>query len=98
MRSDAVRLSDILEDIAKIRDRITDSIDAFQADEMLQVWVIHHLQAIGEAARGVSQSLKNRHPEMPWPQIIALSSSRFHLWPVNDDTRQIQIFPLLSTP
>jgi hypothetical protein len=43
MRSDADRLSDILEAIAKIRERLTDSIDAFQADEMLQVWVIHHL-------------------------------------------------------
>ena len=37
MRSDADRLSDILEAIAKIRERITDSIDTFQADEMLQV-------------------------------------------------------------
>ena len=98
MRSDADRLSDILEATAKIRERITDSIDAFQGDEMLQVWVIHHLQVIGEAARGVSQSLQNCHPEVPWPQIIALSSSRFHPWPVNDHTRQIYIFPLLSTP
>jgi hypothetical protein len=31
---------------------------------MLQVWVIHHLQVIGEAARGVSQFLKERHPEV----------------------------------
>jgi len=70
MKSDADRLSDILEAIAKIRERITDSIDAFQGDEMLQVWVVDHLQVIGEAARGVSQSLKNCHPEVPWPQIM----------------------------
>ena len=43
MRSDADRVSDIPKAIAKIRERITDSIDAFQGDEMLQVWVIHHL-------------------------------------------------------
>ena len=72
MRSDADRLSDILEAIAKIRERITDSIHAFQDDEMLQVWAIHHLQVTGEAARGVSQSLKDRHPEAPWPRIVAL--------------------------
>jgi uncharacterized protein with HEPN domain len=64
MRSDADRLSDILEAIAKIRERITESITAFQGDEMLRVWVIHHLQVIGEAARGLSQSLKDRHPEV----------------------------------
>ena len=72
MRSDADRLSDILEATAKIGERVTGSIDAFQCDEMLQVWAIHHLQVIGEAARGVSQSLKDRHPEVPWPQLIAL--------------------------
>jgi uncharacterized protein with HEPN domain len=58
MRSDADRVSDILEAAAKIREHVTDSVDAFQGDEMLQVWVIHHLQVIGEAARGVSQPLK----------------------------------------
>jgi uncharacterized protein with HEPN domain len=78
MRSDADRLSDILEAIAKIRERITDSLHAFQDDEMLQVWVIHHLQVIGEAARSVSQSLKDRHPEVPWPQIIALRNILVH--------------------
>jgi uncharacterized protein with HEPN domain len=71
MRSDADRLSDILTATAKIKERVTGSIDAFLGDEMLQVWVIHHLQVIGEAARGVSQSLKDRHPEVPWPQIVA---------------------------
>jgi len=78
MRSDADRLSDILEAVARIRERITDSIHAFQADEMLQVWVIHHLQVIGEAARSVSQSLKDRHPEVPWPQIVALRNILVH--------------------
>jgi hypothetical protein len=46
MRSDPDRVSDILEAIAKTKARITDSVDVFQQDEMLQVWVIHHLQVI----------------------------------------------------
>jgi uncharacterized protein with HEPN domain len=78
MRSDADRLSDILEAIAKIRQRITDSIHVFQSDEVLQVWVIHHLQVIGEAARNVSQSLKDQHREVPWPQIVALRNILVH--------------------
>jgi uncharacterized protein with HEPN domain len=78
MRSDADRLSDILKATAKIGERVTGTIDAFQADEMLQVWAIHHLQVIGEAARGVSQSLKERHPEVPWPQIVALRNILVH--------------------
>ena len=38
MRSDADRLSDILDAIAKIGERIADRIAAFQGDEMLPVW------------------------------------------------------------
>ena len=78
MRSDADRVNDILEAIAKIGERVSDGIDAFQAEEMLQVWVIHHLQVIGEAARGVSQFLRDRHPEVPWPQIVALRNILVH--------------------
>jgi len=78
MRSDADRVNDILTATAKITERVTDTIDAFQSDEMLQVWAIHHLQVIGEAARGVSQSLKERHPEVPWPEIVALRNILVH--------------------
>ena len=78
MRSDADRVRDILEATAKIRERAADSIGAFLGDEMLQVWAIHYLQVIGEAARGVSQFLKERHPEVPWPQIVALRNILVH--------------------
>ena len=60
MRSDADRVRDIsiLGATAKIMARITVGPDIFQSDEMLQIWAIHLLQVIGEAARGISQSLK----------------------------------------
>jgi uncharacterized protein with HEPN domain len=45
---------------------------------MLQVWVIHHLQLIREAARGVSQPVRDRHPEVQWPQIVALRNILVH--------------------
>jgi len=77
MRNDLDRLNDILAAIAKIRERVADSL-AFQNDEMLQVWVIHHLQVIGEAARGVSQPVRDRHPEVQWPQIVALRNILVH--------------------
>ncbi len=78
MRSDADRLSDILDAAHKIKSRITCDTEEFQHDEMLQVWAIHHLRVIGEAARGVSQSLKDSHPEVPWAQIIALRNILVH--------------------
>lgn len=78
MRTDADRLTDILSAIAKIRERAAGSLDAFERDEMLQVWVIHHLQVIGEAARGISQGVKDRRPEVQWPQIVALRNILVH--------------------
>jgi uncharacterized protein with HEPN domain len=40
--------------------------------------VIHHLQIIGEAARGVSQALRDSYPEVPWAPIIALRNILVH--------------------
>jgi len=78
MRGDPDRLNDILEAISKIRTRVGDNSDVFLADEMLQVWAIHYLQVIGEAARGVSQALRDRHPEVDWAPIIALRNILVH--------------------
>ena len=78
MRCDADRLSDMLEAASKIEERITGEFEAFVKDEMLQVWVIHHLQILGEAARHVSPALVERNPEVPWPQIIALRNIVVH--------------------
>ncbi len=63
---------------AKIGSATHEELDAFLADEMLQVWVIHHLQLIGEAARSVSIQLREQHPEVPWVQIIALRNILIH--------------------
>jgi uncharacterized protein with HEPN domain len=78
MRTDADRLSDILLASAKIRQRAAVSLESFEQDEMLQVWVIHHLQVIGEAARGISQAVKERCAEVQWPQIVALRNILVH--------------------
>lgn len=78
MRSDSDRLNDILGAISKIKERVATDFDNFRGDEMLQVWVIHHLQVIGEAARGVSQFSRGRYPEVPWTQIVALRNILVH--------------------
>jgi len=64
MRSDRERLLDILEAIAKIEQHVSSDIKAFADDEMQQVWVIHHLQIVGEAAYGLSQRFKAAHPQV----------------------------------
>lgn len=60
MKSDRERLLDILEAIERIERHTTCTRDAFDRDELLQTWVVHHIQIIGEASRKLSDTFRNR--------------------------------------
>jgi uncharacterized protein with HEPN domain len=50
----------------------------FSNDEMAQVWVIHHLQIIGEAVRGISSEFRAENPDIPWSDIIGMRNVLIH--------------------
>jgi uncharacterized protein with HEPN domain len=79
VRSDRERILDILEAIERIERRAGDE-QLFMADELLQVWVVHHLEIIGEAAGNVSDELRERAPEIPWPVIVAQRNQLVHAY------------------
>lgn len=54
------------------------SADDFHADEKLQLAVVRLLEIAGEAANGVSDGLKDDHPEIPWSQITATRNRLIH--------------------
>jgi len=78
MRGERVRLLDIQEAIERIEKYATQGQETFEQEELIQTWIVHHLQIIGEAARGLSSDLKNQHPEMPWPKIIGMRNILVH--------------------
>ncbi len=45
---------------------------------MLQVWVLHHLQIIGEAARCLSEEFRKRHPDKVWAKASGLRNILVH--------------------
>ena len=45
---------------------------------MQQVWVIHHLQIIGEAATKLSERLRAEYPEVPWDQLVGMRHVLVH--------------------
>jgi len=78
VRDNRERLLDILEAIERIERYAARGREAFENDELLQTWVVHHVQIIGEAARKVSESLRRGHPEVPWAQIVAMRNVLVH--------------------
>ncbi len=80
MRDDRQRLLDIEEAIGRIEKYAARGRDAFFTDELLQTWVVYHLQIIGEAARGCSPELRRANPGVPWKQIIGMRNLLVHAY------------------
>ena len=78
MRDDRQRLLDIIEAIDRIESRAPDSRQAFEADELIQVWVLHHLRILGEAARALSAEFQATHADLPWSGIIGMRNILVH--------------------
>lgn len=78
MTRDERYLEDIVEAIVRIEKYTAATLDVLDSDELVQTWVVHHLQIIGEAARELSPELKDGHPEVPWRQIIGMRHILVH--------------------
>lgn len=78
MRRDDERLADIIEAAEKISIRAGKGRQAFDADEDVQIVLVHLIQVIGEAASGLSDELTSAHPEVPWRQIVAIRNRVVH--------------------
>ena len=76
MRADRLRLLDAVEQIELISRFSHQGRDAFFSDVLIQSAVLHRLALLGEACRGVSSALREAHPEVPRPQIIAFLNVR----------------------
>ena len=72
------RLADILEAIDNIERYAVRGHDAFERDELVQVWVLHHLRVIGEAVRVVKPQLAGAHPDIPWSSIVGMRNILVH--------------------
>jgi uncharacterized protein with HEPN domain len=71
-------LRDILDAIDGIEPYAARGRDAFDQDELIQVWIVHHLQIIGEAAAQLGRDFHDAHPAVPWPQIVAIRNRFVH--------------------
>jgi len=78
MRDSRERLKDILDAIAKIERYAVQGREAFEQEELIQTWVLYHIQLIGEAAARLGRAFHQSHPEIPWAQIVAMRNVLVH--------------------
>lgn len=78
MRSDRERLLDVLEAVEKINKYAANGRADLINNELVQNWVVSHIQHIGEACSKVSPGLQARHPEVPWSKIIGMRHVLVH--------------------
>jgi len=78
VRRDSERLADMLAAIDRIMRHVQDDRTRFDTDELLQSAVLHWIEIIGEAARGISDKVRDAHPEMPWRVIIDMRNRVTH--------------------
>ena len=75
----APRLTDIVEAIENIhREMAGVSLDAFEADWRKRWLVERGVEIISEASRWLSEELKARHPEIPWPKVAGIGNVLRH--------------------
>lgn len=80
MRDDRARLLDILEAIEKIERYADVERAVFDRDELIQTWMVYHLQIIGEAVTHLSEDLRAQHPDIPWRAIAATRHALVHAY------------------
>ncbi len=78
MRSEQERLLDIQEAIARIEKYAASGRPRFEHDELIQSWIVRHLQIIGEAVRALPTQFRQHYPEIPWTDIIGMRNTLVH--------------------
>lgn len=80
MRDTSERLRDIQEAISKIAKYTGAGRESFDQNELVQTWVVHHLEIIGEASRSIPQEYKDKHSEIEWARISRMRNVLIHVY------------------
>ena len=76
---DTVSLRQMLDHAREASDLVKPRVRAdLDQDPVLSLALVQLCQIIGEAASRVSAPRRQQHPEIPWPQIVALRNQLIH--------------------
>jgi uncharacterized protein with HEPN domain len=109
-KDDRLYLVHISERITRIEEYTQDGRAAFFASPMQQDAVVRNFEIVGEAAKRISDELKQRHPQIPWQRIAGFRDVLIHqymgvdlneVWRIVEQdvpTLRTQIAALLTQP
>jgi uncharacterized protein with HEPN domain len=78
VRSDRLRLQDILDAIAVVIEYLPTDRAAFDRDPPIQSHIYRHITIVGEAAWSLSHSIKDQNPQIPWKQLEGMRHILVH--------------------
>lgn len=78
MRSDRLRLQDILDAIDVVTHYLPPDRATFDSDPPLQSHIYRHVMIVGEAAWSPSQPIKDQNPQVPWKRIEGMRHIMVH--------------------
>jgi len=78
MRDNTERIADMLEAIERVERYAQQGEAAFRADELIQVYILHYLQVLGEAAFKLDQAYRSAHSQVPWQSIVGMRHVLVH--------------------
>ncbi len=78
MRDIEERFLDMLEAIQRIGKYAARGRQAFVSDELIQTYIVHNLQILGEAAAKVPTDQQAEYPDLPWPKMIGMRNVLVH--------------------
>lgn len=80
-RRERLYLADIVDAADAIAAFVADVEPArFAGDDLVRSAVLHKLQVIGEAAAHVGESTRERHPHIPWRQVVGFRNFTVHAY------------------
>lgn len=78
-RDDGARVRDIVEACGRIERAVAGlDRDSFAADDVIVRAVLYDFAVIGEAAKGVSRSMRDLHPGVPWADMAGMRDIVIH--------------------
>lgn len=81
MRRERLFLRDILEAADAVREFIAGHSErTFAQNDLVRSAVVQKLTIIGEAAAGLPAEVKQRHPMVPWSEIVAFRNILVHAY------------------